>query len=686
MRTKGLILFGVIAALLCMYVYFSGLGDYGFIDPDEGRYSEIPREMIETGDFITPRLNYVKYFEKPIMHYWLTALSFMAFGQNEFAGRFTPVTLVLLWCVMTFLLALRVTKDFRAAVISGLILASSVLWYGISRLNITDMTLTFFFTGSLYFFRLWVDDTGRKIWLVMFYVFMALAVMSKGLIGVVLPGGIAVIYSLLTGQGKRILSRIFSPLAIAIFLAVNAVWFVPVCMANSDFFGFFFIREHFLRYTTTIHERWQPFWFFGPVLLAGLVPWTGLLLDVFRAIFGKCRLIGRKDGVLLGLWFLVPFVFFSASNSKLVTYILPCLPPIAVLAGGSLASMDGKDFRRFAVISTVILVPLAVTGLVWPRFTDDVDVAAMVFPAMRLAVSLLVFWGVSLLLLKGSASAANPESLVNAPDSGATPQMLDNPSASSATPQPLDNPSDSSATPQPPENAPVSLAIPQTLENASASSATPQPLNNTSASSATPQPLNNTSASSATPQTPKNSYASVAIPQTLNNASASAANPQTLDNAYDSSAIPEPLNNAPSFTSKCVPLLLCILALVVMYSASPAFMIEGKLLSHKETAKIIKTIDGVDDVVVFQKLMQGMNYYLERRTVTADILDELEFGAAQEESPKWFISKEELIEQWKSPKHVTVVVRRKHVDSLREAVGEPVRQWVNSADVVFTNF
>ena len=76
-----------------MFVYLAGLGDYGFIDPDEGRYSEIPREMIESGDFITPRLNYVKYFEKPIMHYWLTAAAFMTFGQNEFAGRLTPVTL-----------------------------------------------------------------------------------------------------------------------------------------------------------------------------------------------------------------------------------------------------------------------------------------------------------------------------------------------------------------------------------------------------------------------------------------------------------------------------------------------------------------------------------------------------------------------------------------------------------------
>lgn len=538
MRTKSLLC--VLAACLCVCVYFAGLGDYGFVDPDEGRYSEIPREMIETGDFITPRLNYVKYFEKPIMHYWLTALSFKAFGQNEFAGRFTPAVLGLLGCVITFLLAKRVTRDTRAALISSLVLASSVLWYSISRLNITDMTLTFFFTGALYFFRLWVDDTERKFWLIMFYVFMAFAVMSKGLIGVVLPGGIAVIYSLLTGQGKGILSRIFSPLAIAIFLAVNAVWFVPVCMANNDFFEFFFVREHFLRYTTTIHDRWQPFWFFGPVLLAGLIPWTGLLLDAFRAIFGKCKLIDKKDGVLLGLWFLMPFAFFSMSGSKLVTYILPCFPPLAVLAGSSLASMEGKEFRKFAAISTLILVPLALTGLLWPRMTDDTDVIAMAIPAARLALSLLVFWGVSLLLLKKNAGA--------------------------------------------------------------------------------------------------------------------------------------------------VALVLCVLGLGAMYAASPAFKVEADLLSHKDSAELVRTLDGLDDVVVYQKLMQGMNYYLGRRTITADILDELEFGAAQEESPKWFISREQLAALWKSDTHIAVVARRKNIESLQETLGEPARQLVSSADVVFVNY
>ena len=128
-------IFCVLAIILVVYVYFSGLGDYGFLDPDEGRYSEIPREMIETGDYITPRLNYVKYFEKPIMHYWLTAGAFLIFGQNEFAGRFFPVTLGLLGCAVTSLLAYTITKSKRAAFMSGMILASSTLWFGISRIN-----------------------------------------------------------------------------------------------------------------------------------------------------------------------------------------------------------------------------------------------------------------------------------------------------------------------------------------------------------------------------------------------------------------------------------------------------------------------------------------------------------------------------------------------------------------------
>lgn len=532
-------LFCIFAVVLVVYVYFSGLSDYGFLDPDEGRYSEIPREMIETGDYITPRLNYVKYFEKPIMHYWLTAASFLMFGQNEFAGRFFPVTLGLMGCIVTGLLAYAITKDKRAGFMAGMILASSTLWFGISRINITDMTLTFFFTLSLFFFRLWVNDVNRKTYLIMSYISMALAVLTKGLIGIVLPGIIAVIYALMTGQFRRIMTRIFSPIAIIIFLIVNFIWFIPVCMRNPDFFHFFFIREHFLRYTTTIHERYQPFYFFMPVLLAGLVPYTGLLIDAIRGMFGKCRLIVKSDGIFLGIWFFITFVFFSFSDSKLVTYILPCFPPLAVLFGSILASYQPHEFKTFIIINAIILIPLSLTGIIWPMYTTDTDVIAMRIPALMLSVMLLVFTVSSFIM-----------------------------------------------------------------------------------------------------------------------------------------------------TRRNISFIMCILGILCMYSASGAFIVEGKLLSHKEAAELIReNIDGEYDVIVFQKLMQGMNYYLERRTITSDNLDELEFGADQDnEREKYFITRERAIELWNSDNHIVITSRGRNSDYMHGIFLNPVREWLTSADIVLMNF
>jgi len=531
-------IFCIFALILTVYVYFAGLGDYGFVDPDEGRYSEIPREMIESGDYITPRLNYVKYFEKPILHYWLTAASFKIFGQNEFAGRFFPVVLGLLGCVVTSLLAYIITKDQRASFVSGMILAASTLWFGISRINITDMTLTFFFTLSLYFFRLWIEDGQKFLWLCMFYISMALTVLTKGLIGVVLPGGIAVIYALMTKQSKKILTRIFSPTAIIIFFVVNCIWFVPVCMANSDFFHFFFIREHFLRYTTRIHERYQPFYWFIPVLLAGLVPYTGALYDSIKAMFGKCRLVPKSDGIFLGLWFFMTFIFFSLSNSKLVTYILPCFPPLAILAGASLSSFEGKEFKPFIIINALLLIPLGLTGIIWPMFTSDTSVIAMKIPALTLGIMLLVFTAGTFFLVR----------------------------------------------------------------------------------------------------------------------------------------------------SKNALFITCILGILTMYSAGGAFIVEGKLLSHKEAAAIIKTHEP-DEVVVFQKLMQGMNFYLERRTITSDIIDELEFGASQiDDADKYFITKDEAQNLWISNKRIAIAARSKHADYVRKTFINPVHEYITSSDIVMMNF
>ena len=179
-------------ALLVLFVYFWNLGSYGLIDPDEGRYSEIPREMLESGDFVTPRLNYVKYFEKPVLHYWLTAGAFSLLGQGAFAARLVPALCGLGGCLLTFFLARRMTGSARAGGYSALVLAGTLLWFGVSRLNIIDMTLSFFFTAALFGYGMWLADGERprgSPWLLLFYAGMALATLSKGLIGVVCRAG-----------------------------------------------------------------------------------------------------------------------------------------------------------------------------------------------------------------------------------------------------------------------------------------------------------------------------------------------------------------------------------------------------------------------------------------------------------------------------------------------------------------
>ena len=520
---------------LAVCVYFWGLGDYGLLDPDEGRYAEIPREMLETGDFITPRLNYALYFEKPPLHYWLTAGAFVMFGENEFAGRFFPVMAGLGCCVLAFVVARKVTGSKYAASLAGVMLASSVLWYGTSRINITDMTLTFLFTAAMASYYFWYRD-GKKYMILAFYAFMALAVLTKGLIGVVLPGGIALLHIVFTLNFRRI-PGLFSPRGVVLFLVIVMPYFIEVCRRNPDYFHFFFIREHFLRYTTTIHDRYQPFWFFVPIVIAGFIPWTGILWDAMGAVFGRCRLVDRESGAFLGLWFALPFVFFSMSGSKLIPYILPCIPPLAVLGGASMSVLEGKEFRRFIILTSAIILPVAITGLILPSAKGDPAYHAMAIPAMRLSVMLLVFVGLSFFVRRRN-----------------------------------------------------------------------------------------------------------------------------------------------------VPAMLGAVALLAMLGASGAFVVEGKLLSRKDAAAMIP--GEADCVVVYQNLMQGVSFYTKRRTITADCLNELEFGAEHEAVPGWFISREGLRDLWNSGRKVAVISRRRDSDAgLLDALGNaPMREWMTSADIVATNF
>jgi len=345
---EGVFVFGTIVLLFLFGgAFFLFLGRIGLIEPDEGRYSEIPREMLEKGDFLTPTLNYVHYFEKPPLHYWLNALSFKLFGLNEFAARFSSALAGLLTLLLVYHTA-RTLFGRREAILSAFILGTSTGFLVQSRINLTDMTLTFFLSAALCSFILAVEETGKRtLYCYLFFLFSACAVLTKGLIGLLFPGAIPIFYLLATGRW-HLLKEMGLAGGMVLFLALTAPWFVLVSLANPEFARFFFIHEHFERYLSRVHGRYQPFWYFVPILLLTMFPWSIYVMRAIRqAIAGRQRQQGASLLYLL-LWAATIFLFFSLSSSKLIPYILPVFPPLAILMGKMFSDqMDKKSESRF---------------------------------------------------------------------------------------------------------------------------------------------------------------------------------------------------------------------------------------------------------------------------------------------------------------------------------------------------
>jgi len=337
--------------LLFGIIFFQALGRFPLLDPDEGRYAEIPREMLERWDFVTPCLNYVKYFEKPPLHYWLNALAMSIFGRNEFSARLPGAAMGLLTIVVTYH-AGRKLYGRRAGVISAVMLGTSLGFCALARLDITDMTLTCTLSASLIFFMLATREGEKRKGTCyhLGYACAALAVLAKGLIGLLFPGAIIFLYLLLTRRW-RLLAEMRLATGIPLFLAVAAPWFVLVSLRNPEFARFFFIHEHFERFTSTVHGRFQPFWYFIPVLAGTMLPWSLYIPTALRGRW-RDRKTGTGDSLLyLAIWAVFIFFFFSKSNSKLIPYILPTFPPLALLAGEKVAAVMDGEFTPLALPS-----------------------------------------------------------------------------------------------------------------------------------------------------------------------------------------------------------------------------------------------------------------------------------------------------------------------------------------------
>jgi len=397
----------LVAVLLLCAMYLSRIGGFVLQDPDEGRYAEIPREMIETGDWVTPKLFYVDYFEKPPLLYWLTAISFETFGLNEWAARLVPALSGLVTVFFTWLIGVRLAGR-RAAWLACGMLATMPLFFALSQALLIDVLLAACTTAALFGVYAAHNAENKRTFAILVAVATALGVLAKGLIAIVLPGGIALAF-LLWRRDFVTIRALLHWQALLAFVVVAVPWFVLVSQRNPDFLEFFFVREHFQRFTATgpirVGHPEGPFYYI-PVLMFGPAPWT-LLVPLLAASAAGRRAFAAipPDARLFSLlWLGIMMGFFSAATSKLGSYVVPALPALALLLGAWLdRAIEEEDLGRSAVrimrgtfAALGLLLALAAL-LTWPlhdRVTawlhvDEADVFVIAGAVSSVALVLL---------------------------------------------------------------------------------------------------------------------------------------------------------------------------------------------------------------------------------------------------------------------------------------------------------
>ena len=402
---------------------FGNLGAIGFTGPDEPRYGWIARAMAETGDWVTPRLYGQPWFEKPILYYWAAAAGFLLHLPAEWAARLPSAFAALAAALIIGWLAKQhyggALNSFSDPVLlAPSLFATSVAAIGFARAATPDMLFSASITAAMAcvateFRRAGVlraahpasapESRPGFLPLLLFGASLGVGVLAKGPAAVVLAGGAVGIWGVATRDWRAAL-RIAHPVAVAAFCVIAIPWYALCAARNPDFLRVFIWEHNFERYATSMFQHRQPFWFFGPILLLALLPWTALLWPVAQE---GLRLRHERSwlnspGFFFACWVIWPVVFFSFSQSKLPGYILPAIPPLALLCATATARAADRVFARsFNVFAGI--------GLAW--MVLGVAAARARFPLWvrfgRLSIAMALFAGFVLVLLGVALVAAS---------------------------------------------------------------------------------------------------------------------------------------------------------------------------------------------------------------------------------------------------------------------------------------
>src|SRR5579871_4054738 len=327
-------------ALFCAFLFFFGLGAFGLAGADEPRYAQIAREMLARHDWVTPVLGGRPWLEKPVLYYWQAMLAYMVFGVSDWAARLPGAVSasVMIAAIYAFIGRFRPGSQFDVALIT----ASSAGVIGFARAASTDMPLAATFTIAMLGWMAWLF-TGRRWWLAGFYGFIGIGMLAKGPIAPALAAVIIALFGVAHRDWRLIARTLWIP-GVLLFCVVALPWYLAVQTRNPEFFRVFILQHNLARFGTNLFRHERPLWYFLPVLLLGILPWTAFFVTgLVHAIRSCIRLQSSTDEAgheyaaqthlptILTIWTIVVVVFFSFSRSKLPGYILPAIPACAML-------------------------------------------------------------------------------------------------------------------------------------------------------------------------------------------------------------------------------------------------------------------------------------------------------------------------------------------------------------------
>lgn len=346
--------------IFTLALYLLGNGQIPVTDPVETNYTQTAKEMLMSGDFISPRIFGNFWYDKPVFFYWELIGAFSIFGISDFAARFFPAVFGMIGVIMTYWFAKRI-YDKKTAGYAAVLLATSFGYWLVSKTIITDMTLFTFFNAVLVFFYI-AYTSENKNWYYLCYVFAGLAVLTKGPIGILLPGFIVTVFICVRRDFKEVLKM--KPLGFILFFAVVATWYYPMYVLHgSDFIDTFLGVHNVLRATQSEHPMWNVWWYYSVLFFLIFMPWSFMIVPPTIVKYVKAFRTEHKlpefdqTKLFLLIWAIAITGFYQCMATKYSTYSLPSLLPIAILAARYMVDHD-LLMKRAAVVWTICLVAL----------------------------------------------------------------------------------------------------------------------------------------------------------------------------------------------------------------------------------------------------------------------------------------------------------------------------------------